>query len=86
MNVTATELKTRIGRYLDVSETEPVIIEKSGRLKSVLISYANFQEYQEFKRNKNNNFSRPNLIDLLLDKPIEIENFEPLSREEVHGR
>ena len=85
MKVTALELKSQLGRYLDISETEAVIIEKSGRLKSVLISYANFQEYQEFKR-KNDNYSKPNLIDLLIDKPKKIKNFEPLSREKTHRR
>jgi len=85
MKVTASELKSQLGRYLVVSETEAVIIEKSGRLKSVLISYANFQEYQELKR-KNNNYSKPNLIDLLIDKPKKIKNFEPLSREKTHRR
>ena len=40
MNISATELKNRLGRYLDSAETEPIIIEKSGRAKSVLISHA----------------------------------------------
>jgi antitoxin Phd len=39
MDITATELKNRLGQYLDAAETEPVIIEKSGRKKSVLISH-----------------------------------------------
>jgi antitoxin Phd len=39
MDITATELKTRLGQYLDVAETEPVFIEKSGRRKSVLMSH-----------------------------------------------
>lgn len=39
MNVTATEFKNRLGKYLDAAETAPVIIEKSGRVKSVLISH-----------------------------------------------
>ncbi len=45
MNVSATELKNRLGRYLDAAETEPVIVEKSGRSKSVLISHAAFQKF-----------------------------------------
>ena len=44
MNISATELKNRLGRYLDRAETEPVIIEKSGRAKSVLISHAMFEK------------------------------------------
>jgi antitoxin Phd len=43
MDITATELKTRLGQYLDAAETEPVIIEKSGRKKSVLISHAMYE-------------------------------------------
>ncbi len=38
MQITATELKNRLGQYLDAAETDPVIVEKSGRVKSVLIS------------------------------------------------
>ena len=38
MDVTATELKNRLGRYLDMAETVPVIVQKSGRAKSVIIS------------------------------------------------
>jgi prevent-host-death family protein len=44
MNVKATELKTRLGRYLDASIKEPVFIEKSGRQFAVLIS---FEEYEK---------------------------------------
>ncbi len=40
MQVTATEFKNRLGRYLDAAETRPVIVKKSGRVKSVLISSA----------------------------------------------
>jgi prevent-host-death family protein len=43
MNVTATEFKNRLGRYLDAAETAPVIIEKSGRIKSVLVSHAMYK-------------------------------------------
>jgi antitoxin Phd len=43
MDITATELKNRLGQYLDAAETEPVIIEKSGRKKSVLISHAMYE-------------------------------------------
>jgi antitoxin Phd len=43
MSIAATELKNRLGQYLDAAETEPVIIEKSGRRKSVLISYSMYE-------------------------------------------
>ncbi len=45
MQISATELKNRLGRYLDAAETEPVIVEKSGRSKSVLISHELYQKY-----------------------------------------
>jgi prevent-host-death family protein len=45
MDITATELKNRLGRYLDASESNPVVIKKSGRIKSVLISH---QLYEKF--------------------------------------
>ena len=45
MQVTATELKNRLGQYLDVAETDPVIVEKSGRIKSVLISTAMYEKF-----------------------------------------
>ena len=44
MKVTATELKNRLGRYLDVAETQPVQIQKSGREKAVLLSHAQYQK------------------------------------------
>ena len=50
MLITATELKNRLGRYLDAAETSPVIVEKSGRKKSVLISnemYEKFLAYED---------------------------------------
>ena len=45
MSITATELKNRLGRYLNAAETQPVIISKSGRAKSVLMS---FEKYERF--------------------------------------
>lgn len=44
MQITATELKNRLGKYLDAAETTPVIVEKSGRIKSVLISSAMYEK------------------------------------------
>ncbi|EIJ40934.1 Phd_YefM protein [Beggiatoa alba B18LD] len=38
MQINATELKTRLGRYLTLSIKEPVFIEKSGNQHAVLIS------------------------------------------------
>ncbi len=45
MNVSATELKARLGRYLDIVAKEPVFIEKNGRNTAVIISA---EEYQKF--------------------------------------
>ncbi len=45
MDVTATEFKRKLGQYMDAAERGPVVIKKSGRVKSVLISsqlYENF--------------------------------------------
>jgi prevent-host-death family protein len=42
MDVTATEAKNRLGHMLDVCQREPVVIEKSGRRHSVLLSAAHY--------------------------------------------
>lgn len=47
MDITATEFKQRLGRYLDIAETNPVIVIKSGHPKSVLISHAMYQHFLE---------------------------------------
>jgi prevent-host-death family protein len=46
MRVKATELKTRLGRYLDAAAREPVIIEKSGRDTVVMLAYADYERLQ----------------------------------------
>jgi len=45
INITATEFKNCIGRYLDVAETDPVLVQKSGRPKSVLISHRMYEKF-----------------------------------------
>ena len=42
MDVTATEAKNRLGQMLDLCQSEPVVIEKSGRRHSVLLSAAHY--------------------------------------------
>lgn len=42
MNVTATDAKNRLGQMLDACQREPVVIEKSGRRHSVLLSAADY--------------------------------------------
>jgi prevent-host-death family protein len=49
MQVTATELKNRLGRYLDVAETNPVFVKKSGHNKSVLISNAMYEKFLAYE-------------------------------------
>jgi len=47
MMVTATELKNRLGQYLEAAQVEPVLIEKSGRTTSVMLSKRRFDELME---------------------------------------
>jgi len=42
MEVSATEAKNRLGQMLEHCQREPVVIEKSGRRHSVLISAAHY--------------------------------------------
>ncbi len=49
MDITATELKNRLGRYLDTAESVPVVVKKSGRAKSVIISHAMYQRFLQFE-------------------------------------
>ena len=42
MQVTATDAKNRLGHMLEQCQREPVVIEKSGRRHSVLISAAHY--------------------------------------------
>ena len=44
MHVTATELKNRLGRYLEAAQVEPVIVEKSGRMSSVVLSKRRYDQ------------------------------------------
>lgn len=50
MQVTATEAKNRFGQMLDACQAEPVIIEKSGRRHSVLLS---MREYEALRKGSN---------------------------------
>jgi prevent-host-death family protein len=46
---TATELKNRLGAYLDAARTEPVFIQKSGRDVAVLISREHYSYLQRLE-------------------------------------
>jgi prevent-host-death family protein len=45
INITATEFKNRLGKYLDMAETDPIFVNKSGRPKSVLISDEMYEKF-----------------------------------------
>lgn len=47
MKATATELKQSTGKYLEKSIQEPVVIERSGRPVSVLLSYERYLEFED---------------------------------------
>ena len=47
MNITATELKNHLGKYLGQSIKEPIIVEKSGRPSAVVLSYEEFERLTE---------------------------------------
>jgi antitoxin Phd len=47
--ISATNLKNHLGQYLEAAIKEPVIVEKSGRPTSVVISYEEFQRLLEIE-------------------------------------
>lgn len=49
MEITATELKNRFGKYLDISRVEPVIVDKTGRKTAVLLSYEEYKRLTEME-------------------------------------
>jgi prevent-host-death family protein len=49
MNVQATELKTRLGKYLDAAIKEPVFVEKNGRNTAVIISFEQYNHLLELE-------------------------------------
>lgn len=49
MKITATEFKNRLGKYLSIADKEPVIVQKSGRAKSVLLSHAMYERFRKFE-------------------------------------
>ena len=56
MKVTASELKNRLGKYLDIIETEAVEVTKSGHEKAVLISRKHYDAWQSLKESMENSF------------------------------
>jgi len=49
MEVSATELKNKFGKYLDISRVEPVIVAKTGRRTAVLLSYDEYRRLTELE-------------------------------------
>ncbi|MCD6319510.1 MAG: type II toxin-antitoxin system prevent-host-death family antitoxin [Candidatus Desulfofervidaceae bacterium] len=43
IETTATEIKNRLGRYLEQAQREPVFIKKSGRWVAVVVSYEDYK-------------------------------------------
>ncbi len=43
MSITSIELKNHLDQYLESAETTPVIVEKAGHRKSVLLSYEMYE-------------------------------------------
>lgn len=49
MRINATSLKNHLGRYLQSSIKEPIIVEKSGHPSAVLISYDEFNKLSQYE-------------------------------------
>lgn len=49
MQVTATELKNRLGKYLEAAQSEVVEVKKSGRLSTVLLSKKRYDALLEIE-------------------------------------
>ncbi len=49
MHVTATELQTRLDRYLEAAQAGPVIVEKSGRARNVVLSKRRYDQLCELE-------------------------------------
>ncbi len=51
IRVSATDAKTRFGQYLETAQHEPVIVEKSGHDKVVILSKTRFDELEALEDN-----------------------------------
>ncbi|HFC98648.1 MAG TPA: type II toxin-antitoxin system Phd/YefM family antitoxin [Thermosulfurimonas dismutans] len=49
MEVKASEVKNRFGKYLELARREPVVISKSGKPAAVLISWEEYQRMREME-------------------------------------
>lgn len=48
-SVSSTEIKNRLGQYIESALVEPVVIEKAGRPVAVVLSYAEYQRLQRLE-------------------------------------
>ena len=48
-HVSATDLKNKLGQYLETAMAEPIIVEKNGRPSSVILSYKEFKRLMELE-------------------------------------
>ena len=44
--LTATQLKSRLGEYMEQAQREPIIVKKGGRKYAVIISQEDFERFQ----------------------------------------
>ena len=49
MHINATSFKNHLGKYMECSIREPVIVEKSGRPSAVLISFDEFAKLSQYE-------------------------------------
>lgn len=47
--VSSTEIKNRLGQYLESAVGEPVVVEKAGRPVAVVLSWAEYQRLQRLE-------------------------------------
>ncbi len=43
LTITATQIKNAFGRFLEAVQSQPILIERSGRVSAVMLSYAEFE-------------------------------------------
>jgi len=58
MEVKASEVKNRFGKYLEAAQKEPIVIRKSGKLTAVIISWEKYQRIREMEDRMWGNLAR----------------------------
>jgi len=49
MNISSTELKSGLEQYIEIAENDPVLVEESGKIRSVLISYNMYKRFSKLE-------------------------------------